>query len=130
VVMVLGVTGNVLPWDEQGYWAIQVELGIAESAPGGSAVRTLVQGGSDSGNLLLTRLYTIHTMLLPAVALALLAGIVVLSRRPGTVREVVQIDRPLTERGLGDADLEARQKHLWTLMRDEARAADAELLDA
>ncbi len=50
--------------------------------------------------------------------------------RPGTIREIVQIDRPLAGRGIGDAELEAHQKHLWTLMRDEARAADSELLDA
>jgi len=54
--------------------------------------------------------------------------VVVLSRRPGTIREVVEIDTPLAERGIGDAELEAKQKHLWTLMRDEARAADAELI--
>ena len=46
------------------------------------------------------------------------------------IDEVVEIDRPLADRGLGDPELEAHQKHLWTLMRDEARAADSELLDA
>lgn len=81
VVMGLGVTGNVLPWDEQGYWSIQVELGIAEQSPGGEAIRTVVQGGSGSGNLLLTRMYAIHAFLLPGAAVALLAGIVVLGRR-------------------------------------------------
>ncbi|MEL7099269.1 MAG: ABC transporter ATP-binding protein [Pseudomonadota bacterium] len=55
--------------------------------------------------------------------------VVVLSRRPGTIREVVEIDTPLAERALGDPELETKQKHLWTLMRDEARAADAELLN-
>ncbi|MHC9237017.1 ABC transporter ATP-binding protein [Pseudooceanicola sp. 502str34] len=55
--------------------------------------------------------------------------IVVLSRRPGAIREVVEIDRPLTERSFADVDLERTQKHLWTLMREEARAADEELLD-
>lgn len=55
--------------------------------------------------------------------------IVVLSRRPGQIREVVDLDRPLEERDFGDAGLEKVQKHLWTLMRDEARAADKELLN-
>ena len=54
---------------------------------------------------------------------------VVLSRRPGQIREVVSIDKPLGKREFGDPDLDAPQKHLWQLMRDEARAADAELLD-
>ena len=56
--------------------------------------------------------------------------VVVLSRRPGQVREVVTIDRPLAERGLADPDLERIQARLWDLMRDEAMAADQELADA
>ena len=56
--------------------------------------------------------------------------IVVLSRRPGMIREIVEIDRPLDERSFGDADLEHVQKQLWTLMREEAAAADQELIHA
>ena len=74
-----------------------------------------------------TAVYVTHNL---AEAVRLGHAIVVLSRRPGTIREIVEIDRPLTGRGIGDAELEAHRKHLWTLMRDEARAADAELLDA
>ncbi|MCA9707743.1 MAG: cytochrome b N-terminal domain-containing protein [Myxococcales bacterium] len=81
VTMALGVTGNILPWDEQGYWAAQVELGIMEQTPGGEALRTVVQGGSEAGNLTLTRLFTLHAFVLPLVAAALVAGIVVLGRR-------------------------------------------------
>lgn len=81
VTMGLGVTGNILPWDEQGYWAAQVELGIMEQTPGGEVLRTVVQGGAEAGNFTLTRMFTIHSFLLPLVAAALLAGIVVLGRR-------------------------------------------------
>ena len=56
--------------------------------------------------------------------------IVVLSRRPGMIREIVEIDRPLDERSFGDTDLERVQKQLWTLMREEAAAADQELIHA
>ncbi|MCH9687884.1 MAG: cytochrome b N-terminal domain-containing protein [Deltaproteobacteria bacterium] len=93
VTMALGVTGNILPWDEQGYWAAQVELGIMEQTPGGGALRTVVQGGAEPGNLTLTRLCAAHAFVLPLVAAALLTGIVVLGRRAqakqaeeGTVR--------------------------------------------
>lgn len=55
--------------------------------------------------------------------------VVVLSRRPGQIREIVDIDIPLSERRPGLAALEEKQGHLWGLMRDEARAADQELLD-
>ncbi len=54
--------------------------------------------------------------------------IVVLSRRPGRVREIVKIDRELGDRGAASADLNEVQHHLWELMRDEALAADRELL--
>lgn len=55
--------------------------------------------------------------------------VVVLSRRPGRIREIVDIDIPLSERHLGDPVLEEKQKQLWELMRVEAQAADQELID-
>ncbi|MHC5231947.1 ABC transporter ATP-binding protein [Brucella sp. LJL56] len=55
--------------------------------------------------------------------------VVVLSRRPGRIREIVDIDIPLSERHLGDPVLEEKQKHLWELMRAEAQAADQELIN-
>ncbi|THH35178.1 ABC transporter ATP-binding protein [Aliishimia ponticola] len=72
-----------------------------------------------------TAVYVTHNL---AEAVRLGHQIVVLSRRPGQIREVVEIDKPLEARGYADPDLEAVQKHLWDLMRDEARAADAELI--
>ena len=73
-----------------------------------------------------TAVYVTHNL---AEAVRLGHQIVVLSRRPGEIREIVGIDKPLAERGYGDSALEATQCHLWELMRDEARAADEELLD-
>lgn len=55
--------------------------------------------------------------------------VVVLSRRPGRVREIVKIDKALDERGAGSKDLEEIQHYLWGLMRDEARVADRELMN-
>ncbi|MDJ0629081.1 MAG: ABC transporter ATP-binding protein [Rhodobacter sp.] len=53
--------------------------------------------------------------------------IAVLSRRPGRVREVIEIGTALDSRTLGDPDLDAIQRKLWHMMRDEAAAADREL---
>lgn len=72
-----------------------------------------------------TAVYVTHNL---AEAVRLGHKVVVLSRRPGQIREIVDIDKPLSERAFGDADLDAYQKRLWNLMRDEARAADEELL--
>lgn len=72
-----------------------------------------------------TAVYVTHNL---AEAVRLGHRIVVLSRRPGQIREIVTIDKPLTERGFADPDLEQTQRHLWDLMREEARAADEELI--
>ncbi len=73
-----------------------------------------------------TAVYVTHNL---AEAVRLGHKIVVLSRRPGQIREVVEIKKTLSQRGYADPELEQVQKHLWNLMRDEARAADEELLN-
>ncbi|MDH3714557.1 MAG: ABC transporter ATP-binding protein [Gammaproteobacteria bacterium] len=55
--------------------------------------------------------------------------VVVLSRRPGKIRSVVEIDMPLTERKARESELSAQQQHLWALLREDALAADLELID-
>lgn len=72
-----------------------------------------------------TAVYVTHNL---AEAVRLGHRVVVLSRRPGQIREIIEIDTPLADRSFGDAALDEAQKHLWNLMRDEARAADAELI--
>jgi len=56
--------------------------------------------------------------------------IAVLSRRPGRVREIMEIDIPVEERAGHSQELDRYRQHLWELMRDEAIAADRELLNA
>lgn len=72
-----------------------------------------------------TACYVTHNL---AEAVALGHRIVVLSRRPGRIREIVDIDIPLAKRRENGAKLDVLQKQLWNLMRDEALAADQELL--
>ncbi|WP_102223771.1 ABC transporter ATP-binding protein [Acidimangrovimonas sediminis] len=71
--------------------------------------------------------YVTHNL---AEAVRLGHRIVVLSRRPGRIREVVTIDMPLADRPAHMAELEKIQRDLWDMMRDEAAAADRELADA
>ena len=73
-----------------------------------------------------TACYVTHNL---AEAVRLGHKIVVLSRRPGRIREVVEIDIPLAERAGRSLELEDHQKHLWGLLREEARAADQELVN-
>ena len=71
--------------------------------------------------------YVTHNL---AEAVRLGHRIVVLSRRPGRIRELVRIDIPLAERSTAVAELARLQQELWQLLRDEALAADRELADA
>ena len=74
-----------------------------------------------------TAVYVTHNL---AEAVRLGHRVVVLSRRPGEIREIIEIDVPLQQREVGDQQLELQQKYLWQLMREEARAADSELIPA
>lgn len=66
------ITGGVLPWDQQGYWARRVELAIAAMAPGGTDFARLVQGGDTLGQLALGRMFALHALVLPLVIAGLL----------------------------------------------------------
>jgi NitT/TauT family transport system ATP-binding protein len=73
-----------------------------------------------------TAVYVTHNL---AEAVRLGHQIVVLSRRPGEIREVISIDIELADRAAHAQKLEQQQQHLWELMRAEAIAADQELID-
>jgi ubiquinol-cytochrome c reductase cytochrome b subunit len=85
MLLVLGfaVSGYVLRWDQAGYWANRVEVGIAASAPGGSHIRALALGGNEYGNLTLTRFYALHVIVLPALFAVVTGGHLWLARRHG-----------------------------------------------
>lgn len=73
VVVGFALTGYLLPWDQRGYWATQVAAGIMAGTPvvGDAASRTFM-GGTDLGNLTLTRFYALHIAVLPATLLLLI----------------------------------------------------------
>src|SRR6266542_4580482 len=68
----LAFTVYLLPWDQKAYWATRVGLSIASTTPGvGDSLRALLQGGPDMGNLTLTRVFALHTFVLPALVIIL-----------------------------------------------------------
>jgi NitT/TauT family transport system ATP-binding protein len=71
-----------------------------------------------------TTVYVTHNL---AEAVRLGQQIVVLSRRPGRVREMIRIDRPLAGRSATDRDLLQVETELWRLIRDDAAAAEREI---
>lgn len=84
VVVLLAFTGQLLPYNQMGYWAATVGIQIASSAPIiGDKVGELLRGGDTVGALTLTRFYALHVVLLPIV-LGLLVGLhLYLLRRHG-----------------------------------------------
>jgi NitT/TauT family transport system ATP-binding protein len=74
-----------------------------------------------------TTIYVTHNL---AEAVRLGQQIVVLSRRPGRVRAIHRIDRPLAGRDATDPDLRAIEAALWGLIRDDAAAAEREIENA
>ncbi|HEY5952574.1 MAG TPA: cytochrome b N-terminal domain-containing protein, partial [Kofleriaceae bacterium] len=87
LLLVLGfaITGYVLRWDQAGYWANQVEVGIAAGTPVvGRTIRALLIGGNEYGNLTLTRFYALHVVLLPALTTLVVIFHITLARRHGT----------------------------------------------
>ena len=69
-------------------------------------------------------LYVTHNL---TEAVRLAHEVVVLSRRPGRIREVVRIDTPLDDRAADGAGMAALADRLWRSIRDEAATADREV---
>ncbi len=68
------ITGDLLPWDQKGYWSTQVRLSIIYSVPGvGDMAVRLLQGGSLTGVVALTRFYVLHILFLPGLLIMFIA---------------------------------------------------------
>ena len=71
----LSFSGAPLPWDERGYWAVEVGTSIAGTVPIiGDFLKRLMRGGELIGQLTLSRFFILHAAILPGL-LAALVGI-------------------------------------------------------
>src|SRR5262249_1499480 len=83
-VLGLSLTGYLLPWDQNGYWATKVARNIAGNLPGvGAQVSKIVVGGPEYGNHTLTRFYALHVGILPPLVILLTVLHLVVFRRHG-----------------------------------------------
>jgi ubiquinol-cytochrome c reductase cytochrome b subunit len=80
----LGMTGYLLPWDQKGYWATKVATNLLGLAPGaGPVLQRLAMGGPDYGHHTLSRFFALHAGVLPALLVLVLVGHVYVFRRHG-----------------------------------------------
>lgn len=83
IVLGLGLTGYLLPWDQKGYWATKVATELMSLPPGGGVIQKLVVGGSEYGHFTLTRFFALHAGVLPVALMLVLAVHVAMFRRHG-----------------------------------------------
>jgi cytochrome b6 len=74
ITLFLSYTGYLLPWDQLAFWAITVGTNIIKSMPFlGDKVRFLLLGGHIVGPNALLRFYVLHCVVLPLIAIVLVA---------------------------------------------------------
>jgi len=84
VILGLGFTGYLLPWDNKALFATKVGIEIASAVPFiGDLLREFLQGGDIVGAQTLTRFFALHVFILPAALLGLLAAHFIMIRRQG-----------------------------------------------
>ena len=84
IVLGLGLTGYLLPWDQKGYYATRVSTEIMGATPVvGSQLQQLAQGGPEYGHHTLTRFFAMHAGILPGTLIAFLVLHIAVFRRHG-----------------------------------------------
>ncbi len=84
LVLALGLTGYLLPWDQKGFYATKVATNIMGQTPFiGPQLQQVVQGGVEYGHHTLTRFFALHAGILPALFVAFLALHIYVFRRHG-----------------------------------------------
>jgi ubiquinol-cytochrome c reductase cytochrome b subunit len=95
VTLVLGLTGYLLPWDMDAYFASQVSLNIAGLPPGGAILQLIAQGGPVMGTNTINRFFGLHVWLMPAALVLLVGAHLAIFRHNGSAGPVVDDPRKL-----------------------------------
>ena len=88
IVILLALTGSLLPWDANSYFARAREISIASGtsvlpSQVSGFIRNVIQGGPIIGPGTLLRFYMLHVVLLPAAIAFLVFVHIKLVRRQG-----------------------------------------------
>ncbi|MGH7736779.1 MAG: cytochrome b N-terminal domain-containing protein [Candidatus Tyrphobacter sp.] len=88
--LVLGLTGYLLPWDMNAYFASQVSLNITGTAPiAGPAIQSIAQGGGVMGTQTINRFFGLHVWLMPILLLGLVGAHLAIFRHNGAAGPLI-----------------------------------------
>lgn len=91
LVMGLGLTGYLLPWDQKGYWATNVATNLMTLVPfAGKEIQQIALGGSEYGHHTLTRFFAMHTGVLPAALIGFLGMHMAVFRKHGITAKITK----------------------------------------
>jgi ubiquinol-cytochrome c reductase cytochrome b subunit len=84
LVLGMGFTGYLLPWDQKAYFATAVGTNIVGQMPiVGALLTRLLRGGDPIGTLTLSRFYVAHVFLIPATIFMFIGAHILLFRKAG-----------------------------------------------
>lgn len=96
ITLVLGLTGYLLPWDMNAYFASQVSLNMTGTAPiAGSFIQNIAQGGGAMGTETINRFFGLHVWLMPAALIALVGAHLAIFRHNGAAGPITDDPRKL-----------------------------------
>jgi menaquinol-cytochrome c reductase cytochrome b subunit len=85
LVLMMGLTGYLLPLDNRAYWATVVATNIQAGGPFiGPYLANFLIGGTDFGATTLSRFYAIHMLLIPGLIIVLIGAHLYLVAKLGT----------------------------------------------
>jgi ubiquinol-cytochrome c reductase cytochrome b subunit len=91
LILGMGFTGYLLPWDQKAYFATTVGTNIAGQIPLiGTLMARVLRGGDTIGTLTLSRFYVAHVFLIPAIILMFVGAHVLLFRKAGPAGPVTE----------------------------------------
>jgi ubiquinol-cytochrome c reductase cytochrome b subunit len=91
LVLAMGFTGYLLPWDQKAYFATTVGTNIVGQIPLiGGWLGGLLRGGDTLGTLTISRFYVAHVFLIPGIIFLLVGAHILLFRKAGPAGPITE----------------------------------------
>jgi menaquinol-cytochrome c reductase cytochrome b subunit len=85
LVLMMGLTGYLLPFDQRSFWATVVAVNINASGPiVGPYLADFLRAGAEFGPTTITRFYSLHMLVIPGLIIALIGAHLYLVVKLGT----------------------------------------------